>query len=106
MLVTITERRRFQPSPLIRGVRACLRCCCPTPGPEVYRDRCRPSVPLASQQAVAQHCPLGQHGPAVLLRRRGRAALDFWCLRELDILPLYARSCGMLGRGGGPPTLP
>jgi hypothetical protein len=58
------ERRRFQPSPPIRGVRARLRCCCPTPGPEVYRDGCRPSVPTHGNKGSRNIAPFGQSGPA------------------------------------------
>ena len=99
------ERRRFQPSPPIRGVRACLRCCCPTPGPEVYRDGCRPLFPSQANKGSCR-LPLGRSGPAVLLRRRGRAASDFRCPRELDVLLLCVGSGRTPGRVNGPPRFP
>jgi hypothetical protein len=43
-------------------------------------------------------CLLGQSGPAAPTPRRGRAASDFRCPRELAVLLLYARSRGTPGR--------
>src|ERR1035437_6417861 len=81
------ERRRFQPSPPIRGVRACLRCCCPTPGPEVYRDGVRPLVPnRTATRGRATLPPWGNPPPLPPPPRRARAASDFRCPRELDVL--------------------
>ena len=85
----------------IRGVRARLRCCCPTPGPEVYRDGYRPSVSPHGNKGSRNIAPFGQFGPAVLLQRRGRATSDFRCPRELDVLLAYVGSRGTPGRVHG-----
>ena len=47
----------------IRGVRARLRCCCPTPGPEVYRDGYRPSVPRTATRGRGTLPPSGNSAP-------------------------------------------
>ena len=91
------ERRRFRRSPPIRGVRASWTCCCPTPGPEVYRDGYRPSVPLAGQQGVAQIASFGQSGPAVP-HAAGPFCVRLSCPRELDVLLVYVGSHGTPGQ--------
>ena len=85
---------RLQASRAIDG----MRCCCRTPGPEVYGDGARPSVPAHGNKGSRNIAPFGQFGPAVLLQRRGRATSDFRCPRELDVLLVYAGSRETPGR--------
>jgi hypothetical protein len=66
------ERRHFQRSPPIRGVRARLRCCCPTPGPEVYREVYGPLFPSQANKGSRNIVPSGDPAP---LHPRGGAVL-------------------------------
>jgi hypothetical protein len=58
--------------------------------------------PLSSQSQANKGsrniAPFGQFGPAVLVRRRGRAASEIRCPRELDVLLVYAGSRETPGR--------